>query len=750
MPRPTGMSRYASTYRSTSYRSRYADTRSNRRKKNTSKPTLKKKTTTKKPAVSYKTTRKTPVVNKSSKNASIAKASQAEELKQIRNQKKTEIKRKTSSNKTTATKISKNASVSKKSQVEELNQIQNQKKTTIYGSKKINQSVINKSTSKTPVKSNLSNQKTDIGAIAKENNNSVLFNGNSSSGKNGNKVVIVENVMELNPDIGINKIKKWNQLENIDLSKKNQDNSYEIPTPFIDRSYLSVDLKEEIVDSLQKQREEIIFNPSHLFKKKDSDEESRSNISKILDNLDVPKTEQVIKKETAFETFKYIMQDISLQNKEQTGNDKKDVIETENVEVNELKWKHPEHRTSLENKLADISNQGMKQKIIINTPTLQDESKITNNDLNFQTLEESAKIELLQATKEEYQLLLEKQENGTYAKEYLENTDENGMSRMYDRDVWEEYIQDINGDYMMEARYNIEGIVELGQMGFEFDLEGLNVRDMSMEEYVNTMGPIWELSYNHRTDADFYENLKKSISVVGASYAGMGLIAGGAGSAAGVAKLSAVTDTTLDSADVAVSAVSGDKAGTIVSAVSLALPEVLEGIAKNGRGLLRNSDKLLDDDVMQISTKNGLEEIDEGISLIESGGSSVDLAKASQGNEVYTGVDDWEPVQLKKGEIYYRGEPNGTDFFTVKESIESVDTSKRKLFEGLQVREDPIHGYRSEMQGYILNADIDAAQALCLNNSQFGVGGLEQKYISNAKELIDNGTLVPVDKILLK
>lgn len=54
------------------------------------------------------------------------------------------------------------------------------------------------------------------------------------------------------------------------------------------------------------------------------------------------------------------MQEISPQNKEQTGNDKKEVIETENVEVNELKWKHPEHRTNLENKLADISNQGTK------------------------------------------------------------------------------------------------------------------------------------------------------------------------------------------------------------------------------------------------------------------------------------------------------------------------------------------------------------------------------------------------------
>jgi hypothetical protein len=62
-----------------------------------------------------------------------------------------------------------------------------------------------------------------------------------------------------------------------------------------------------------------------------------------------------------------------------------------------------------------------------------------------------------------------------------------------------------------------------------------------------------------------------------------------------------------------------------------------------------------------------------------------------------------------QGEINYRGEPKGTDFFTTKESIKSVGASKNTLFEGLHVREDPIHGYRKEMQGYILNTNIDAA-----------------------------------------
>ncbi len=136
--------------------------------------------------------------------------------------------------------------------------------------------------------------------------------------------------------------------------------------------------------------------------------------------------------------------------------------------------------------------------------------------------------------------------------------------------------------------------------------------------------------------------------------------------------------------------------------------------------------------------------------LLKDSKEAINLAKASQGNPVYTGIDKWLPAHLNKGEIYYRGEPKGTEFFTTKDSISSVGASRNKLFKGLQVREDPVHGYRKEMQGYMLNTDLNAAQAKCLANSQFGKGGLEQKYIPNANELIEQGILIPVDRIGLK
>ena len=140
------------------------------------------------------------------------------------------------------------------------------------------------------------------------------------------------------------------------------------------------------------------------------------------------------------------------------------------------------------------------------------------------------------------------------------------------------------------------------------------------------------------------------------------------------------------------------------------------------------------------------------LNALNNGGvkSPVEIARSSQGTADYPGIDDWKPTQFKAGDILYRGEPKGTDFFTTKDAIESVGASQKELFEGLQVDKHPKFGYRSEMQGYQLNSEIDGAEAKCLANSNYGDGGLDQKFIPNANELIEKGILVPVDKIPLK
>ena len=125
------------------------------------------------------------------------------------------------------------------------------------------------------------------------------------------------------------------------------------------------------------------------------------------------------------------------------------------------------------------------------------------------------------------------------------------------------------------------------------------------------------------------------------------------------------------------------------------------------------------------------------------------LARSWQGIGKYPGVDNYIDVTVKKGEILYRGEPNGTEYFTTLDAIEQSGRDATKLFEGLQVEKNPIHGYRGEMQGYIFNDDVASAYGITNANPQFGKGGLPEYFVPNVQDLIDKGILIPVDSIKL-
>ena len=126
-----------------------------------------------------------------------------------------------------------------------------------------------------------------------------------------------------------------------------------------------------------------------------------------------------------------------------------------------------------------------------------------------------------------------------------------------------------------------------------------------------------------------------------------------------------------------------------------------------------------------------------------------EIAKSWQGTGKYPGIDDYVDVNVKKGTVLYRGEPNGTEYFTTIDAIEQSGRDATKLFEGLQVEKHPLYGYRREMQGYIFNEDVASAYGLTYANPQFGKGGLPQYYVPNVQNLIDKGILTPVDNIKL-
>ena len=125
------------------------------------------------------------------------------------------------------------------------------------------------------------------------------------------------------------------------------------------------------------------------------------------------------------------------------------------------------------------------------------------------------------------------------------------------------------------------------------------------------------------------------------------------------------------------------------------------------------------------------------------------LARSWQGSGKYIGIDEYTDVTVDKGTILYRGEPNGTEYFTTLDAIEQSGRNATTIFEGLQVEKNPIHGYRGEMQGYLFNEDVASAYGITNANPQFGNGGLPQYYVPDVQDLISKGILTPVDNIKL-
>ena len=112
---------------------------------------------------------------------------------------------------------------------------------------------------------------------------------------------------------------------------------------------------------------------------------------------------------------------------------------------------------------------------------------------------------------------------------------------------------------------------------------------------------------------------------------------------------------------------------------------------------------------------------DEVKKIVEGGRKTPsEIARSWQGKEKYPGIDDYVDITVKKGTVLYRGEPNGTEYFTTLDAIEQSGRDATKLFEGLQVEKNPKYGYRVEMQGYVFNEDVASAYGIANANPQFG------------------------------
>lgn len=145
-----------------------------------------------------------------------------------------------------------------------------------------------------------------------------------------------------------------------------------------------------------------------------------------------------------------------------------------------------------------------------------------------------------------------------------------------------------------------------------------------------------------------------------------------------------------------------------------------------------------------------------GVTVAEQTASMVGIDSASimaskwQGQGNYPGIDNWYDTTFPTGSEFYRGSPNGTDFWTTKSSVIKSNYNAESLFDGLQVLPNKQYGYRKTVEGYKSTVPIQGAYSKALANPQIGNGGLPQEFLPNSQQLIDSGYLIPIETIQLK
>ncbi|HEX2787315.1 MAG TPA: hypothetical protein VHP32_05355 [Ignavibacteria bacterium] len=109
----------------------------------------------------------------------------------------------------------------------------------------------------------------------------------------------------------------------------------------------------------------------------------------------------------------------------------------------------------------------------------------------------------------------------------------------------------------------------------------------------------------------------------------------------------------------------------------------------------------------------------------------VNHAKSGQGHGSYPGVDNWFSVRIDSGEAVWGGLPGQSQFYSIVATIDSSKGEKVAYWMLLQVKQNPVFGYRKYVGGYRLNKTINAAISKTLANPQYGNGGGWQIFIEN-------------------
>lgn len=94
-------------------------------------------------------------------------------------------------------------------------------------------------------------------------------------------------------------------------------------------------------------------------------------------------------------------------------------------------------------------------------------------------------------------------------------------------------------------------------------------------------------------------------------------------------------------------------------------------------------------------------------------------------------ADAWTIANLQKGDIVYGGLPGQSTYYTTEKTLIESGYSREKLFQSLQVKPDPVRGYRPTVGVYEVTQDMRVPGGIINANPHLGTGGGEQFLIKN-------------------
>jgi RHS repeat-associated protein len=116
---------------------------------------------------------------------------------------------------------------------------------------------------------------------------------------------------------------------------------------------------------------------------------------------------------------------------------------------------------------------------------------------------------------------LDKSKRGEYYQYYLEAAKNGSKGVIFGVDPVQAFNFDHDADYeTLNLRYQQNAVKQIRESGTQYDLNGLDLSGLTFEQYVNIMGPIWELNHKYRTIDDEIRDAKIGAAIIGGVAAG--------------------------------------------------------------------------------------------------------------------------------------------------------------------------------------------------------------------------------------